>query len=148
LGLLRLLKQKHRDRTSLGVTPAQAGAYLQRPQPPQWCFGSKSLVMGPGLRRGDTEFVEPHIAPLTTHPATFPLPPRLTTPHNQEDDMKRFDSGTLIPGATWRAEADTEAEVVRRAVENLRTFHGEDEVRPDMIERIKERIIDVSDTKH
>ena len=58
--------------------------------------------------------------------------------------MKRFDAGTLIPGATWRAEAETEAEVVRRAVENLRTFHGEEEVRPDMIERIKERIVDVS----
>jgi predicted small metal-binding protein len=65
-----------------------------------------------------------------------------------EDDMKRFDSGTLIPGATWRAEADNEAEVVRRAVENLRTLHGEAEIRPDMIERIKERIVDVPDTKH
>ena len=57
--------------------------------------------------------------------------------------MKRFDSGSLIPGATWRAEAETEAEVVRRAVENLRSMHGETEVRPDMIERIKARIVDV-----
>lgn len=57
--------------------------------------------------------------------------------------MKRFESGTLIPGSTWRAEAETEAEVVRRAVENLRTYHGETEVRPDMVERIKERIVDV-----
>lgn len=59
--------------------------------------------------------------------------------------MKRFDSGTLIPGSTWRAEADSEAEVVRRAVENLKNFHGEEVVRPDMIERIKERIVDVPD---
>lgn len=59
--------------------------------------------------------------------------------------MKRFDSGTLIPGSTWRAEAETEAEVVRRAVENLRNFHDETEVRPDMVERIKERIVDVDD---
>jgi predicted small metal-binding protein len=57
--------------------------------------------------------------------------------------MKRFESGSLIPGATWHAEAETEAEVVRRAVENLRNLHGEAEVRPDMIERIKERIVDV-----
>ncbi|MCY1522088.1 hypothetical protein D9M68_569330 [compost metagenome] len=57
--------------------------------------------------------------------------------------MKRFDSGSLIPGAKWHAEAETEAEVVRRAVENMRNMHGETEVRPDMIERIKERIIDV-----
>lgn len=59
--------------------------------------------------------------------------------------MKRFDSGSLIPGSTWHAEADSEAEVVRRAVENLRTLHGETEIRPEMIERIKERIIDVAD---
>ncbi|MDB5536731.1 MAG: small metal-binding protein [Devosia sp.] len=56
--------------------------------------------------------------------------------------MKRFDSGTLIPGSTWHTEADNEAEVVRRAVENLRNLHGETEIRPDMVERIKERIVD------
>lgn len=57
--------------------------------------------------------------------------------------MKRFDSGTLIPGSTWRAEAESEAEVVRRAVENLKNLNGETEVRPEMVERIKERIVDV-----
>jgi predicted small metal-binding protein len=65
--------------------------------------------------------------------------------------MKRFDSGSLIPGSTWHAEADSVAEVVRRAVENLKTLHGETEVRPEMIERIKERIVDVDDagpTRH
>jgi predicted small metal-binding protein len=61
--------------------------------------------------------------------------------------MKRFDSGSLIPGATWHAEAESEAEVVRRAVENMRNYHGETEVRPDMIERIKERIVDTGDAK-
>ncbi|WP_193334967.1 DUF1059 domain-containing protein [Devosia beringensis] len=60
--------------------------------------------------------------------------------------MKRFESGTLIPGATWHAEADNEAEVVRKAVENLRNLHGETEIRPDMIERIKERIVDTDAT--
>ncbi|HEV7346055.1 MAG TPA: DUF1059 domain-containing protein [Devosia sp.] len=60
--------------------------------------------------------------------------------------MKRFESGSLIPGATWHTEADNEAEVVRRAVENLKTYHGETEVRPEMIERIKERIIDTGDS--
>jgi len=56
--------------------------------------------------------------------------------------MKRFESGSLIPGATWHAEAESEAEVVRKAVENLRNLHGETEIRPDMIERIKARIVD------
>lgn len=63
--------------------------------------------------------------------------------------MKRFDSGTLIPGSTWHTEADSEAEVVRRAVENLRTMHGETEIRPDMVERIKQRIVDTeAPSKH
>jgi predicted small metal-binding protein len=41
--------------------------------------------------------------------------------------------------------------VVRRAVENMKNINGETEIRPDMIERIKERIIDVEDadkTRH
>lgn len=64
--------------------------------------------------------------------------------------MKRFDSGTLIPGSTWHAQADSEAEVVRRAVENMKNLNGETDVRPEMIERIKERIVDVDDggTRH
>lgn len=61
--------------------------------------------------------------------------------------MKRFDGGSLIPGATWHATAETEAEVVRKAVERLRAEHGETEVRPDMVERIKERIFEVH-TRH
>lgn len=61
--------------------------------------------------------------------------------------MKRFESGTLIPGSTWRAEAESEAEVVRRAVENMRNLNGETEIRPEMIERIKERIIDIPDAR-
>jgi predicted small metal-binding protein len=85
-----------------------------------------------------------------------PLSPRGVVPnaHVKGDEMmKRFDSGSLIPGATWHAEAESEAEVIRRAVENLRTLHGETEVRPDMIERIKARIVDTGDapkkaTKH
>ena len=60
--------------------------------------------------------------------------------------MKRFESGSLIPGATWHAEAEGEAEVVRRAVESLRTHHGETDIRPEMIERIKERIVDTDDS--
>ena len=61
--------------------------------------------------------------------------------------MKRFESGSLIPGATWHAQAESEAEVVRKAVENLRTLHGETEVRPEMIDRIKQRIIDTTSSK-
>ena len=65
--------------------------------------------------------------------------------------MKRFESGSLIPGATWHAEAESEAEVVRRAVENLTPSPGEPEVRPARSARNKERIVDTDDgqkTKH
>ena len=61
--------------------------------------------------------------------------------------MKRFEGGSLVPGAKWHAEAESEAEVVRRAVERLRSDHGETEIRPEMIERIKERIVDVDTHK-
>lgn len=62
--------------------------------------------------------------------------------------MKRFDGGSLVPGATWSITAETEAEVVRQAVERLKSDHGETEVRPDMVERIKLRIFDVHKHQH
>jgi predicted small metal-binding protein len=56
--------------------------------------------------------------------------------------MKRYECGTLVPGCTWHTEADDAAEIVRRAAEHLRTAHNETVVRPEMIERIKERIVE------
>ena len=57
--------------------------------------------------------------------------------------MKQFECGTLVPGCTWHTQAEDSAEVVRRAADHLLTAHGETEVRPSMIERIKERVRDV-----
>ena len=62
--------------------------------------------------------------------------------------MKQYQCGTLVPGCTWHTEAEEEAEVVRRAAEHLRSIHGEEMVRPDMIGRIKERIHDVEGAAH
>ncbi|TPP11631.1 DUF1059 domain-containing protein [Rhizobium glycinendophyticum] len=56
--------------------------------------------------------------------------------------MKTFECGTLVPGCDWHTRAEEEAEVVRRAVEHLRTTHGEDIIRPAMVENIKSRIRD------
>lgn len=53
--------------------------------------------------------------------------------------MKQFECGSLVPGCTWHTEAEESAEVVRRAAEHLRSAHGEQLVRPDMIDRIKAR---------
>jgi predicted small metal-binding protein len=56
--------------------------------------------------------------------------------------MKQFECGTLVPGCSWHTAAEDSAEVVRRAAEHLRNIHGEQMVRPDMIERIKARLHD------
>lgn len=60
--------------------------------------------------------------------------------------MKRFECGTLVPGCDWHTRADEEAEVVRRAVEHLRGTHGEEIIRPSMVDHIKERIRDDNKT--
>jgi predicted small metal-binding protein len=62
--------------------------------------------------------------------------------------MTHFDCGTLVPGCKWHTDAKESAEVIRRAVEHLRTTHGETEVRPEMIERIKDRLIDAKALRH
>jgi predicted small metal-binding protein len=56
--------------------------------------------------------------------------------------MKHFDCGSLVPGCDWHADADSDAEIVRREVDHLKSAHGETEIRPAMIERIKERIVE------
>jgi len=52
--------------------------------------------------------------------------------------MKRYEC--LVPGCPWHTQAEDSAEIVRRAADHLRTVHAESVVRPDMIERIKQRI--------
>jgi predicted small metal-binding protein len=54
--------------------------------------------------------------------------------------MKTFECGTLVPGCKWHTEAEDAAEVVRRAAEHLRTTHGEQDIRPTMVEQIKARV--------
>lgn len=58
--------------------------------------------------------------------------------------MKKFECGSLVPGCSWHTEAENEAEIVRRAAEHLRSVHGETEVRPEMVERIKERVVETT----
>ena len=56
--------------------------------------------------------------------------------------MKQFECGSLVPGCVWPTRAEEEAEVVRRAVEHLRTAHGETVIRETMVDAIKTRITD------
>jgi predicted small metal-binding protein len=52
--------------------------------------------------------------------------------------MKQYEC--LVPGCPWHTEAKDEAEIVHRAADHLREVHNEAVVRPEMIERIKQRI--------
>lgn len=56
--------------------------------------------------------------------------------------MKQFECGSLVPGCAWHTRAEEEAEVVRRAVEHMRTAHGETVIRETMVDAIKARITD------
>ena len=62
--------------------------------------------------------------------------------------MKSFDCGTLVPGCQWHTEATDSAEVVRRATEHLRSAHGEEEIRPGMVEQIKARVHEKGEVLH
>ena len=59
--------------------------------------------------------------------------------------MREFECGTLVPGCEWHTRAEDEAEVVRRAVEHLRSAHGETLIRESMVENIKKRIKPAAD---
>lgn len=56
--------------------------------------------------------------------------------------MRLFECGSLVPGCEWHTRASDDAEVVRRAVEHTRTAHGETTIRENMVENIKQRIVD------
>lgn len=56
--------------------------------------------------------------------------------------MRLFECGSLVPGCDWHTRADDDAEVVRRAVEHLRSAHGETTIRENMVDNIKARIVD------
>ena len=56
--------------------------------------------------------------------------------------MRLFECGSLVPGCDWHTRADDDAEVVRRAVELMRSAHGETLIRETMVENIKARIVD------
>jgi predicted small metal-binding protein len=61
--------------------------------------------------------------------------------------MKQYEC--LVPGCTWHTEAADSAEVVRRAAEHLRTAHDEIVIRPEMVDRIKQRTHDApAETRH
>lgn len=51
----------------------------------------------------------------------------------------------LVPGCSWKAHGEDEADLVRRASEHMRAAHDETTIRPNMIEQIKSRIKQMED---
>lgn len=56
--------------------------------------------------------------------------------------MKQFDCATLVPGVDRIIRADTEANVVARAVEYLKSVLGEEGIRPSLVQEIRARVTD------
>ena len=62
--------------------------------------------------------------------------------------MKSFECGTLVPGCTWHTQAEDTAEIVRRAADHLRNAHGEELIRPNMVDEIKARVHEKGEAVH
>ncbi|MDO9414823.1 DUF1059 domain-containing protein [Pararhizobium sp.] len=56
--------------------------------------------------------------------------------------MRLFECGSLVPGCAWHTRAEDDAEVVRRAIDHLKSAHGETLIREQMVGNIKMRIFD------
>jgi predicted small metal-binding protein len=57
--------------------------------------------------------------------------------------MKRIMCGDLVPGCTFKAQAETEAEVLHMETDHVRNAHGL-EVDSQFLERARGRIQDVA----
>jgi predicted small metal-binding protein len=79
--------------------------------------------------------------------AAFLAPDGLPT-NDGEMIMKSFECGTLVPGCTWHTQAEDTAEIVRRAAEHLRNAHGEELIRPNMVDEIKARVHEKGEAVH
>jgi predicted small metal-binding protein len=60
--------------------------------------------------------------------------------------MKQYEC--LVPGCSWQAHGEDEADIVRRASEHLRAAHNETTIRPNMIEQIKSRVTEAEKTSN
>jgi predicted small metal-binding protein len=58
----------------------------------------------------------------------------------EDETMKEYHCGSLVPGCDWHTRHEEEAEIIRRAVEHMREVHGETIIRETMVEAIRSRI--------
>lgn len=60
--------------------------------------------------------------------------------------MKRIDCGDLVPGCTFKAQAETEAEVLHIESNHVKNAHGFD-VTPEFLTRARGRIRDAESSQ-
>lgn len=79
---------------------------------------------------------------LMPSPCAIPVGMFAASKLTMEEPVKHFECGSLVPGCAWHTEAENSAEIVRRVAEHLRNTHGETLIRPEMVDRIKDRIVE------
>ncbi|MCF1502499.1 DUF1059 domain-containing protein [Afifella sp. H1R] len=54
--------------------------------------------------------------------------------------MKTITCGELVPGCTYKARAETEAELLQKVSEHVRSAHPGMEMTPKMVEKVKAKV--------
>lgn len=54
--------------------------------------------------------------------------------------MKEFHCGSLVPGCHWHSADEDTAELVKRAIDHMKTAHGDRHVGPSLVARIRQNI--------
>ncbi len=57
--------------------------------------------------------------------------------------MKEWSCSNIVPECEWRYDAESEEEILESAAAHAREAHGMDEVPPEIVERIRETIVEI-----
>jgi len=55
---------------------------------------------------------------------------------------KVLKCGSIVPGCTWTGRADTEEELLQKAVEHAKSAHGMSDIPPEVAAKVKAAISD------
>jgi predicted small metal-binding protein len=58
--------------------------------------------------------------------------------------MKEWSCSNIVPECEWRYGAESEEEILESAAAHAREAHGMDEVPPEIVDRIRATIVEVS----
>ena len=58
--------------------------------------------------------------------------------------MKEWKCSTIVPECEWKTGAESEDDILAHAAVHAREAHGMDEVPPEIVDKIRETIVDVA----